>query len=143
MALKISHRRWGKTRPNVCVCVLSDPNRCDFESQIASDCNRNSKKITATPKTPLTLRFRFRTCDWQSLAICDCDGVSHKVCVCVCHGCSGLNHDRGQRSAILGGHTNGPPNVLRIILLLQPLSVNWSGAVTSLQEKRGQRLRLA
>ena len=24
--------------------VLSDPNRSDFESQIASDCNRNSKK---------------------------------------------------------------------------------------------------
>ena len=26
------------------VCGLSDPNRSDFESQIASDCNRNSKK---------------------------------------------------------------------------------------------------
>ena len=66
--------------------ALSDPNRSDFESQIASDCNRNSKKITATPKRPGTLRLhcdfcgkslRLRKCDWQSLAICDCDCVGN------------------------------------------------------------------
>ena len=33
--------------------MLSDPNRSDFESQIASDCDRSSKKFTATPKTPI------------------------------------------------------------------------------------------
>ena len=66
--------------------VLSGPNRGDFELQIASDCNRNSRKITATPKTSVKLRFhcdfcgknlRLRNCDWQSLAICDCDCVGH------------------------------------------------------------------
>ena len=66
---------------------LSDPNRSDFESQIASDYNRNSKKITATPKTLVKLRFhcnfcgqnlRHRNSDWQSLAICDCDCMGHK-----------------------------------------------------------------
>ena len=44
------------------------------------------KKITATPKTAVKLRFhcdfcgkslRLRNCDWQSLAICDCDCVGH------------------------------------------------------------------
>ena len=40
---------------------LSDPNRSDFESQIASDCNRNSKKNHCdsknTSNTAISLRF--------------------------------------------------------------------------------------
>ena len=65
---------------------LCDPNRSDFESQIASDCNRNSKQSLRLRKHPLALRFRcdfcvkslrLRNCDWQSLAICDCDCVGH------------------------------------------------------------------
>ena len=64
---------------------LSDPNRSDFESQIASDFNPNPKNH-CDYKTPLTLPFhcdfcgkslRLRNCDWQSLAICDCNGVGH------------------------------------------------------------------
>ena len=62
-------------------------------TQIAAISNRKSlataiatQKITATLKTPLPLRFhcdfcgkslRLQNCDWQLLAICDCDGVGH------------------------------------------------------------------
>ena len=120
--------------------TLSDPNRSDFESQIASDCNRNSKNSLRLQERPLqptvwtrdppvlcgfysvseaphscgtlqnplrlqacdseSLRFfwpnalfvivilrfycdfcgkslRLRSCDCQSLAICDCDCLGH------------------------------------------------------------------
>ena len=62
-------------------------------TRIAATSNRKSlatavatQKITATPKTPVKLRFhcdfcgkslRLRNCDWQSLAICDSDCVGH------------------------------------------------------------------
>ena len=40
--------------------ILSDPNRSDFESQIVSDCNRNSKNhcdSENTSDTAISLRF--------------------------------------------------------------------------------------
>ena len=45
-----------------------------------------TQKITATPNAPVKLRLhcdfcgkslRLRNCDWQLLAICDCDCVGH------------------------------------------------------------------
>ena len=49
------------------ICLeLSDPNRSDFESQIASDCNRNSKSHCDSEnacKTAISLRFL-----WEKLA---------------------------------------------------------------------------
>ena len=48
-------------------CGLSDPNRSDFESQIASDCNRKSKNrcdSENTSNTAISLRFQGKI--WQS-----------------------------------------------------------------------------
>ena len=148
------------------------------KSQIASDCNRNSKKITATPKTPseansldsgtasfvwffivfqkrhmgletpqntlrlqgcdsesqrffwpnaifviATLRFycvfcgkslRLRSCDCQSLAICDCDCVGHsgrqprKTMQSKCDECAETTHKSGRSSPQTQNQTLAP-----------------------------------
>ena len=57
---------WAGQNVAICHC-LSDPNRSDFESQIASDCNRNSKNHCDSESASNTAISVWKACNFKTV----------------------------------------------------------------------------